>query len=84
MASSAALAICFLRCTGTLRLQRRKVGEAQLTWRLPGGPFIPLSAAALVVAMTTTLTLREVMAVGVVVLLAGVTFVLSRRRDQSA
>jgi hypothetical protein len=45
---------------------------------------IPLAATALVVGMMTTLTAREIVAVLVVVAIAGVTYRLSRRSPAAA
>jgi amino acid transporter len=83
LASSALLLIYFLCCTATLVLQRRRVGEDRVSLRLPAGPLIPLAATGLVVAMMTTLARREIVAVLLVVGIAGVTFLISRR-TQSA
>lgn len=80
LASSALLLIYLLCCTATLRLQRLRVGEDQVTLRLPFGPLIPLAATALVIAMMTTLSGREILAVAFVVGIAAITFVVSRRR----
>lgn len=79
LASSALLLIYFLCCTATLVLQRRRVGEDQVRLRLPFGPLVPLAATALVVGMMTTLTGREIVAVLVVVALAAVSYVVSKR-----
>ena len=48
---------------GLIVLQRRKVGEEGLAFRLPAGPLIPLAATALVVTLMTTLAWREILAV---------------------
>jgi len=83
LASSAMLLIYFLCCTATLVLQRRQVGEETLVFRLPLGPLVPIAATALVVGMMTTLAAREIVAVALVVGLAGVTYLPSRRRTPS-
>ncbi|MGE0556450.1 MAG: APC family permease [Gemmatimonadales bacterium] len=80
LASSALLVIYLLSCTAALVLQRRKVGEETLRWRLPFGPLIPLAATALVIGMMTTLAVREVAALGIALAVAGVTFLASRNR----
>ncbi len=79
LASSALLLIYLLCCTATLVLQRRKVGDATVSFRLPFGPLIPLAGTALVLGMMTTLTAREVFAVGLVVAFAGAAYAISRR-----
>ena len=84
LASSALLLIYFLCCTATIVLQRRKVGEDIVSLRLPFGPVIPLAATALVAGMMTTLTRREVLAVLLVVALAGVTYLVSRQLNSKA
>lgn len=79
LASSALLLIYLVCSAATLVLQRRRVGEDQVALRLPLGPVIPLAAMALVVALMTTLTQREIIAVLVVVAGAGLTYLASRR-----
>ena len=79
LASSALLLIYLLCCTATMVLQRRGVGNNQDGFRLPFGPLVPLAASALVVGMMTTLTRREIVAVLVVVVLAGLIYLRTRR-----
>jgi len=79
LASSALLLIYFVCCAATLVLQRRKVGEDGTPFRLVGGPLIPLVAMGLVAALATTLAQREIMAVGIAVLVAGATYLVSRK-----
>jgi APA family basic amino acid/polyamine antiporter len=84
LASSALLLIYFVSALGLIVLQRRKVGEEKLAFRLPAGPLIPVAATALVVALMTTLAWREILAVLVVVALAAITYIASKvRRDSS-
>ena len=84
LASSALLLIYFVSALGLIVLQRRKVGEEKLAFRLPAGPLIPVAATALVVALMTTLAWREILAVLVVVALAAITYIASNvRRDSS-
>ncbi len=79
LASSALLLIYLLCCSATLVLQYRKVGADTVAFRLPAGPVIPLASLALVVYLTTTLTIREIVAVAVVVAGAGVAYLVSHR-----
>lgn len=79
LASSALLVIYLISGLALIALQRRKVGQDLVTFRLPGGPLIPLVAVAVVVGLMTTLARREVMAVLVVVIFAAVTYAGSRR-----
>jgi len=81
LASSALLLIYFISAVGLIVLQRRKVGEDRLTFRLPGGPAIPLVAAALVAGLMRTLAPNQIVAVLVVVMFAAITYLLSRRRN---
>jgi basic amino acid/polyamine antiporter, APA family len=80
LASSALLLIYFISCLGLIVLQRRRVGDDLVTFRLPGGPLIPLVALGIVVGLMTTLTTREIVAVLIVVAFAGMTYLFSRRR----
>ena len=84
LASSALLLIYFVSAVGLIVLQRRKVGEEGLAFRLPAGPLIPLAATALVVTLMTTLAWREILAVLVVVAFAAVTYMVSRVRRASS
>ncbi len=79
LASSALLLIYLVSAAATLVLQRRRIGEDQVALRLPFGPVVPLAAMALVLALMTTLTGREVIAVLVVVAGAGAAYLVSRR-----
>jgi amino acid transporter len=79
LASSALLVIYLLCCTATLVLQRRRVGDDLVSLRLPFGPTIPLAATGLVVSLMTTLTMREVLAVVLVVGLAGVAYLVTSK-----
>jgi APA family basic amino acid/polyamine antiporter len=82
---STSLLIYFVSAVGLIVLQRRKVGEEGLAFRLPAGPLIPLAAIALVVTLMTTLAWREILAVLVVVAFAAVTYMVSKavRRTSS-
>lgn len=81
LSSSALLLIYFLCCAATLVLQRRRIGEDGAPFKLIGGPAIPLAAMGLVMVLATTLEQREVLAVGVTVLLAAVTYVATRKAE---
>ncbi|MEO8450449.1 MAG: glycosyltransferase 87 family protein, partial [Gemmatimonadota bacterium] len=76
--SPALLVVYFLCCAATVVLQRRHVGEDQAPFRLVGGPIIPILAMALVAALATTLTRREIIAVGIAFVFAAVTYLVSR------
>lgn len=80
LSSSALLVIYFVCCAAALVLQRRKVGEGGNPFRLLGGPVIPVAAMALVLALATTLALREWAALGAAVALATVLYWISARR----
>src|SRR5262249_26958194 len=84
LSSSALLAIYLICCSATLRLRYRRVGDELQPFRLPVGPAIPVLAIVLVVGLMTTLAGREVLALGVFLLLAIGTFLVSRRKAQIA
>ena len=79
LSSSAILVIYLLCCAATIVLQRRRVGEELNPLRLAGGPTIPLLAIAMVVGLMTTLARNEVIALLVVIAVAGLSFLASRR-----
>jgi len=80
LASSALLLIYFMSAVGLVVLQRRKVGDDRVVFRVPGGPVIPIVATILVLGLITTLARREIVALVVAVTFAGITYMLSRRR----
>lgn len=80
VASSALLLIYFMSAVGLIVLQRRKIGEDRVVFRLPGGPAIPLAATVLVLGLIRTLAWREIVALLLAVAFAGITYVLSRLR----
>ena len=67
LSSSAILTIYLVSCAATLVLRRRRVGESGVALRLPGGPVIPLLAMAVVAALMSTLALREIVALLIVI-----------------
>lgn len=79
LASSAILSIYLLCCAATLVLQRRRVGDELHPLKLPLGPVIPLLAIALVIALMTTLARNEVIALGIIIVAAGLSYQVSRR-----
>ena len=80
LASSALLLIYFMSAVGLIVLQRRKIGEDRVVFRLPGGPVIPLAATILVLGLIRALAWHEIVALLVAVAFAGITYVLSRLR----
>ena len=80
LASSALLLIYFMSAVRLIVLQRRKIGEDRVVFRLPGGPVIPLAATILVLGLIRALAWHEIVALLVAVAFAGITYVLSRLR----
>lgn len=73
LASASGTAVAYLICClGLLRLRRRQVAAASAPFVAPGGVWVPLSASAIIVWMLSTLSLRELAAAALLVILSGI------------
>ncbi len=79
MANLAALLAYLGCCAAAFELHRRDVRGAGEPFRLPGGNVIPVVAGLLVIALLSSVTLREWRVAGLVLAVASLVFVSTRR-----
>jgi amino acid transporter len=82
--SSGTLLLYLICCVGLWRLRKRNVAMEGEPFRAPGGLFVPLLAAAIMIWMLTTLELKELAAAAVLVLVSGVAYWLHGRSTKGA
>lgn len=81
--SSGTLILYLICCLGVLRLRERGVAMAGEPFRAPGGALVPLAAAALIVALLSTLAWAETAAaIGLVAVSAAIYALIDRRRQR--
>lgn len=78
IAASGTLLMYLICCLAVLRLRAKKVQGAESPFTLPGGPAIPLLAAAGIVALLASLQRNELFALGAVVLVCAVPYSIRR------
>jgi APA family basic amino acid/polyamine antiporter len=71
-------------CLGVLELRRRGVHGEGAPFRVAGGPVVPLLASGVVVWLLTTASWREYAAVGVVLVVTTMLFLVRRRAVRAA
>lgn len=74
VASAGTLIVYFICCLGVLRLRSRNVVSDGAAFRVPFGPVIPLSACAIIVWMLATLSVPELVAALVFIIVVGVAY----------
>ncbi len=74
VAGSGTLMMYLVCCLGVLRLRARGVRGGQPPFVIPGGPAVPLLAAAVVVLLLSTLEPREFLALGALIAISSVLF----------
>ncbi len=79
LANLAALLAYLGCCAAAFELQRRDVRGAGEPFRLPGGNVIPILAGVLVIALLSSVTVREWRMAGLVLAVASLVFVIARR-----
>ncbi|MGA9838775.1 MAG: amino acid permease, partial [Gemmatimonadaceae bacterium] len=79
LANLAALLAYLGCCAAAFELRRRDVRGAGQPFRLPGGNTIPVLAAVLVIALLSSVTVREWRIAGLVLSVATLVFVATRR-----
>ncbi len=80
IASSSTLLLYLICCLGLLRLRARQVAMAGTPFPAPGGAFVPLAAAAMIVWMLTTLPGKELAAAAGLVVVSGIIYGIRARR----
>jgi amino acid transporter len=74
MSSAGTLVLYLVCCLGLLRLRRRNVAMAGELFRAPGGRYVPLAAAVIMVWLLTTLEWMELGATAGLVIVSGVVY----------
>ncbi len=81
LAVIATLIVYLICCLAVIQLQRRDVRDGgAVPFKVPGGPVIPLIASAIVVWLMTASTRQEVLAMGAMLVVETVLFLLVRAR----
>ncbi|HVZ48294.1 MAG TPA: APC family permease [Gemmatimonadaceae bacterium] len=84
LANAGALLMYLLCCLAVLGLRRRNVRLEQPPFTIPGGAAVPWVAAAAIVALLSTLTGREVLAIGAALAVAVALYAARARRHAAA
>jgi len=66
------LLLYLICCLGLLRLRARNIATAGIPFRAPGGRYVPLAAASIIVWMLSTLRWMELLAAAGLVVVSGV------------
>ena len=74
MSSSGTLMLYLVCCLGLLRLRNRNVAMAGEPFHAPGGPYVPLAAAAIMVWLLTTIEWKELAVAVRLVIVSGVAY----------
>jgi amino acid transporter len=82
--SSGTLLLYLICCMGLLRLRKRNIAMEGEPFRAPGGPFVPLLAAAIMIWALTTLEWKELAAAGGLVLGSGTAYWIYERKRSHA
>ncbi|MES2123065.1 MAG: APC family permease [Gemmatimonadota bacterium] len=81
LVSASGTLMSYLLCSlGVLRLRQKGIRSVDEPFVLPGGPTIPLLAAAAIVALLASLTRDELLAIGGVGLICTIPYFIRRRR----
>lgn len=80
LSSSGTLILYAICCIGVLRLRAKGVAMAGAPFRAPGGPIVPIAAAALIAALLWTLAWSELAAALGLVAVSGAGYALLDRR----
>src|SRR5262249_457611 len=84
ISSSGTLLLYIICCLGLLRLRARKIAMPAEPFRAPGGSFLPLIAAVIMVWMLTTLEWKELAAVAGLALVSGFVYWLIEHKRATA
>jgi basic amino acid/polyamine antiporter, APA family len=75
------LIVYLICCLATIQLQRRDIRDGgAIPFKVPGGPVIPVIASAIVVWLMTASTMYEVLAMGAMLVVETVLFLMMRLR----
>jgi amino acid transporter len=74
LAVAGTLVLYLICCLGVLRLRAKNVGVAGAPFVAPGGPIVPVAAAAIIVWLLSTLAVREMIAIVSFVVVAALCF----------
>ena len=77
--SSGTLVLYLICCLGLLRLRSKRIATGGEAFRIPGGPFVPLAACAIIVWMLTTLKWKELIAAFALVAVSSLVYWLQPR-----
>jgi len=80
IANVAALLVYFACSLAAWRLRRRDVRAGGIPFRVPGGAIVPILACAMIIGLLSSITLPEWRVLGLVLGVASVLFVVTRRR----
>jgi APA family basic amino acid/polyamine antiporter len=74
------LVLYLIVCVGVLRLRLRQVAESGAPFVAPGGPVVPIAAAAIIIWLLSTLAWREMVATAVFVAACAVVYAARHAR----
>lgn len=81
LATLATLIVYLICCIATIRLQRMNVrADGAVPFSLPGGPIVPVLASAVVVWLMMSSTRQEFMALGAMLIVEAILFIIMRAR----
>ncbi|MGH8314781.1 MAG: APC family permease, partial [Steroidobacterales bacterium] len=84
ISSSGTLVLYLICCLGVLKLRAQKIATEGEAFVAPGGPVVPVLAAAIIVWMLSTLSRQELVSVLVVVAVLAVAYAVVARRNASS
>ena len=79
VSTAGTLVLYLICCLGLLRLRARGVATAGPPFRAPGGSFVPLAAAAMIIWLLSTLAWAELAPAMVLVVVSGAAYALQER-----
>ncbi len=74
LAVAGTLVLYMICCLGVLRLRARKIADGGTPFVVPGGPVVPIAAAAIICWLLSTLALKEMIATAALVGVAAVIY----------
>src|SRR5215218_259026 len=80
IANVAALLVYFGCSVAAWQLRRRNVAAGGIPFRVPGAAVVPFLSCAMIIGLLSSITLPEWRVLGIVLVVASVLFVLTRKR----